>query len=91
MDQLTPTRFETSVGPLTAEQIGDHLEFASYRAQRDIWGMTAEQAARIFPRAAEHEARFQRQVNAYATAKVFCSVCNKPGVVGFCAQCEAAR
>jgi hypothetical protein len=80
--------FDTSVGTLSGEQLVDLLQYSSYKAQRDIWGMSAEGARRIFPNGAALEARYEREVNAYANVKAFCPGCAAPRIsAGACTRC----
>ena len=46
---------------MTAEQIADELTYRSYAYQRAFYGVTAEQAARVYPDADAFEARFQSE------------------------------
>lgn len=39
----------TSNGPMSPEGIVDHLNYCSYRAQRELHGMSAQNAKRLWP------------------------------------------
>ena len=65
-----PPVVQTNLGPMSEGDLLDHLTYSSYRAQRDLHGASVEVCARLFPaKAAEYEARFQREVNAQANRR----------------------
>ncbi len=62
---------ETNVGAMEPEQIVDYLNYCSYRAQRDIHGMSAENAKKLWPQTGEAmEQRYQRELNDYVEAGI---------------------
>lgn len=53
---------QTNKGPMTPEAIVDHLTYCSYRAQRELYGMSAERAKRLWPQTGDAmEARYQAE------------------------------
>ena len=53
----------TSRGPMTPEGIVDYLTYCSYRAQRELHGMSAERAKRLWPVTGDAmEARYQSEI-----------------------------
>lgn len=60
----------------------DNLTFISYRHQRNMYKISAERLAKIFPVADKYEARYQRErAAAQAHADSRCSGCGTRGVV----------
>ncbi len=52
----------TNKGPMTTESIVDHLTYCSYRAQRALHGMSAENARRLWPHSGDAmEAKYQAE------------------------------
>lgn len=52
----------TSKGPTTPEGVVDYLTYCSYRAQRELYGMSAESAKRLWPQTGDAmEARYQSE------------------------------
>lgn len=52
----------TNKGPMTPEGIVDYLTYCSYRAQRELHGMSAANAKRLWPLSGDAmEAQFQAE------------------------------
>lgn len=55
-------KLQTNKGLMAPEAIVDYLTFCSYRAQRELHGMSAENAKRLWPDTGDAmEARFQAE------------------------------
>ncbi len=49
----------TNKGPMTPESIVDYLTYCSYRAQRELHGVSAEMAIKWYPNGEAMEAKYQ--------------------------------
>lgn len=48
---------------MTPEEVVDHLTYCSYRAQRSLYGMSAERCKRLWPETGDAmEARYQTEI-----------------------------
>jgi hypothetical protein len=51
----------TNKGPMTPESAIDFLTYCSYRAQRDLHGVSAEKAVKWYPNGEALEANYQAE------------------------------